>query len=210
MWVTPYARRPWAVLFVMVGTVALLIAALNFVWLDAINPWILVTAPLSSPHRPNSILGYSWLLEGSPIHKENISPLLQSLTFNGVLGYPDGYYLRPLYPFLISLASWHFGLFKTGLAANYVSYALLVVATGWLAFAIRPERWVALAGAALAATGCGSIIHLNDISAHLLAYATYALIVCFIHESGVWHARQPLAVHLQIAAALAIASLAYP
>jgi hypothetical protein len=56
-------------------TVATVIAALNQLWIASVNPWILVTAPLNAAHAGNSIIGYSWLLDGGPIHKENLSPL---------------------------------------------------------------------------------------------------------------------------------------
>jgi hypothetical protein len=194
----------------LVVVIAVAIAIVNSLWLHDINPWVLITGPFNHPHRTNSVIGYAWLLEGGPIHKENLSPMLQSLAFNGALAYPDGYYLRPFFPFVVSLGSWLLGVINAGLAVNYVSYAFLVVATGWLASRLRPEPRVFVCAAALAATGSGSIVHLNDISAHMLALAAYALIVCFIYASDVWRSRQPLAVHLQIATCLAIASLAYP
>src|SRR5436190_17477902 len=65
--------------------IAVVIGALNQLWIASVNPWILVTAPLNAAHAGNSIIGYSWLLDGGPIHKENLSPLLQSLSFNGIL-----------------------------------------------------------------------------------------------------------------------------
>jgi len=60
-------------------TVATVIAALNQLWIASVNPWILVTAPLNAAHAGNSIISYSWLLDGGLIHKENLSPLLKPL-----------------------------------------------------------------------------------------------------------------------------------
>src|SRR5215831_11005304 len=122
----------WQAPLVLSALIAGGIGLLDGLWLSQVNPWILATAPFDQAHLTNPVIGYSWLLDGTVIHKENLSPLLQSLTFNGYLAYPDGYYLRPVYPFLISTLSWLIGLKPAAFAINCLSYAAFVVATGWL------------------------------------------------------------------------------
>jgi hypothetical protein len=190
--------------------VAVVIEALNQLWIASVNPWILVTAPLNAAHAGNSIIGYSWLLDGGPIHKENLSPLLQSLSFNGILAYPDGYFLRPIYPFLVSLNSWFLGLRTAAFTINALAYGVLVVAAGWLAYQLCRSRSAAAWAATLTAVGSGSLVHLNDLSAHMLAFASYAMVTCLLFASRVWCARQPLSVHVAIGIALALAGLVYP
>ena len=190
--------------------VAIAFAVLNRIWLSAVDPWIVVTAPLNSPHETNSIIGYSWLLDGAPVHKENLSPLRQSLSFNGALTYPDGYFLRPVYPFVVSLGSWLFGLGATALAVNCLSVGVLVVTTAWFATQMEGRRGTAVLAGLLASVGTGVVVHLNDLSAHLLASATYAVATALIFASEVWHRRRPFSVHLAVGMALAVSALVYP
>jgi hypothetical protein len=37
--------------------IAILISVLNKLWLESVNPWILVIAPLNAAHETNSIIG---------------------------------------------------------------------------------------------------------------------------------------------------------
>jgi hypothetical protein len=189
----------------------------NALWLSRINTWVLVTAPLEGAAPPyavghdiNTLIGYSWLCNGDVIHIENVSPLQESLAFNGRLNYPDGYYLRPFYPFLVSLLSWLLGLKRAALAINYGAFGCLVVGTAWLARQLSGRRSAALIAGSLAATSVAVFVHLNDLSPHLFANAVGALAAGAIYASGVWRERQPWIVHFRIGLLLWIATLSYP
>jgi hypothetical protein len=205
-----FIRQRAAIPYLCWGVTLLSIIALNHVFLDSINLWILVTTPVSPRTLGNPIIGYSSLLAGSPIHIENLSPLYQSLTFNGVFAPPTGFFLRAVYPFLVSLGSWVIELRAAALAINYISLAIVLASTFWLARRLSHSYGAALFATGLAAIGTGSILHLNDLSAHMLGFAVYAAVTCVALKSRVWESRQPFRVHIKLGVMLAIATVAYP
>ncbi|MBV8752174.1 MAG: hypothetical protein JO328_04860 [Hyphomicrobiales bacterium] len=204
--IVPRAAAP----YLACGAILIFVIILNRVLLSSVNLWILFTAPLEGSHFSNPIIGYSQLLQGAPIHIENQSPLYQSLTFNGVFTSPDSFFLRAVYPFLVSIGSWMLGLRGAALAINYISLGVFVASTFWLTRQFCNSLIAASFAAALAAFGTGSVVHLNDLSAHMLGFAVYAAATCLIFSSRVWESQQPLSVHVAIGVMLAIATLAYP
>lgn len=199
-----------AVPYLACSAILICVIILNCLFLSSVNLWVLVTAPLEGSHFSNPIIGYSQLLEGGPIHIENQSPLYQALSFNGAFTSPDSFFLRAVYPFLVSVGSWIFGLRAAALAINYVLLAIFLGSTFWLARQFCNSLISASFAAALAALGMGSIVHLNDLSAHMLGFAVYAATTCLIFSSRVWESEQPFSVHITIGLMLAIATLAYP
>jgi len=203
-------QRPVAQFAFLLITVILIIAALDALCLSAVNPWIMSTAPLSRISQTNQVIGYSWLLDGRAFFKENLSPLFNSLVFNGYFYWPDGYYLRPLYPYLISLCSWLLGLRPAAQLINFIAYAVVVVITGLLARDLSGRRRIGLWAGAMAAVSTGLFVHLNDFSAHILDHAVYIVVVFAVFRSNVWCKPRPTQVHLRLGLLLAIASLTYP
>lgn len=193
-------------------TVGIFISILNNFWFSEVNPWILSAAPFYpfSPFSPNSILGYSYLTDGSIIHKENISPLIQAANFSGMATQFDVYFLRPLYPFFVNIASFFTDLKSAAQWIVYLSYGMIVVSTAFFTFTLSNSRFQSLVSGILAGIGSGAIIHLNDMSAHMLGFAVYELAVIFIYHTKVWCSRQPAQVHLAIASVLILGSISYP
>ena len=197
--------------FIAAPVVVLAVVALaDATVLRSPNAWILVTTPIVGSNLTNSVIGYSYLLDGSLIHKENLSPLQSALAYNGFDWGPDGYSLRTLQPFLVSVASPFLGLVASALLVNYLAYSILVVATARLAYRLTGRVAAALVAGALGLVGLGPILHLNDLSPHLLGFAFYALVVAAVYESGVWREKRPLRVHLALGCLLALASFEYP
>ena len=184
------------------------IALANFLWLSRVNAWVLGGGPIIWGVNP--IIGYSYLAGGETIHEENISPLWQTLSFNGQVIFPDGYFLRALYPFFVSLFTWCFGLKGAALTVNYLAYAGLVMGTAWFGFQLGGRRSSAVIAGALAATCPAAFVHLNDLSAHLLGNALWIGISAAIYASRVWCERRPASVHFRIGLLLMLANLAYP
>ena len=128
-------RTGWVIWFIAAPVVVLAVVALaDATVLRSPNAWILVTTPIVGSNLTNSVIGYSYLLDGSLIHKENLSPLQSALAYNGFDWGPDGYSLRTLQPFLVSVASPFLGLVASALLVNYLAYSILVVATARLAY----------------------------------------------------------------------------
>ena len=192
-------------------TVVVAVAFLcNYLFFWQVNPWVLVTAPLTPLYSTNAVIGYSWLLNGDVTHKENMSPLYNSLIFYGFPSTPDGYYLRSVYPYLVSISSWVLELKASALFVNYLAYATIVVVTGLFAFELTLRRAVACAAGGSAAVTTGVIVHLNDLSAHMVGNAVFALVTLAVFRSNVWRERRPTIVHLRIGLLLFIGHLAYP
>ena len=171
--------------------------------------WILITQPVEISHSTNSLLGYSFIRDGSVLHKENYSSFLQVAFFSGADVTPDLYFRRPVYTFIATLLAPLFGVSASLFLVNALGWCL----AAWLCHKFTRHfygdevgaRWASL----FAITGIGFVVHSLDLSAHLLSFVFYMAGVVLIHESQVWRKTIELRAHLGIAAFLMIACLQY-
>jgi hypothetical protein len=92
--------------------------------------WILMTQPVEFSHSTNSLLGYSFIRDGSVLHKENYSSFLQVAFFSGVDVTPDLYFRRPVYTFIATLFAPVFGVAAGLLLVNGLGWCL----AAWLCY----------------------------------------------------------------------------
>lgn len=195
----------WKVPMLLLGALAALVLAFG----TDRSAWILITQPIEISHSANSLLGYSWIQQGHAVHKENYSAFFQVALFSGYEVAPDLYFRRPVYTFLATLLSPVLGVATSLLALNLVGWA----AAAWLChrFTMRfygdaqAARWATL----LATCGIGFVVHVMDLSAHLLSFTFYFGGVVLVLESEAWRRRVGARAHAVIALYLMVACLQY-
>jgi hypothetical protein len=174
---------------------------------DELSGWNLMTNSVNGSGL--SLAGYTYLMNGTLVHRENTPFLLQAIMYAGAPAPLDYYAMRGFYAFLASLLSPLVGFMNAFLLVNYAAWAICVW-TAWHFTAVLFDSRVAAWLAALFATaGIGMTAHIRDYSAHLLAYAFYFLGVYVIYTSRVWMTARPLRVHVALGLFLAVAALNY-
>jgi hypothetical protein len=171
--------------------------------------WILMTSPVERSHRVNSLLGYTVLLGGAPLHKENVCSFDLLMLFRGVSAPLDWRAVRSVYPFAASVL---FPLASpaTALALTvWLSWAAAALVAARFAWRLAPGTPAPALAVVLATGGMGMLAHAADYGAHLMSFTFYWLGVLALLESEVWRRARPLRVHLGLGALMAVACLQY-
>lgn len=172
------------------------------------SSWIHQTSPVEG-FAANPLLGYSHLLGGEPIHKENAPSIDHVVIFCGAPSPLGMYSVRPVYAFTAALIQPFLGILGSLAAVNYLCWALAVW-IGWrFARALFEDEIAGFVASVLVSCGSGMAFHIADYSAHLMSFMTYYLGICYVHESGVWREERPLRTHLALGVFLALACVQY-
>lgn len=172
--------------------------------------WVHMTLPLNQYHTGNTLLGYSYVLDGQPIMKENLPTLRQMAFFNAhPEAWLDFYAYRAGYAFLACLLAPVLGLLGATHLLNWLAW-LLAAWVGWrLAGAMFEDRLTRILTVALIGGGLGFVLHANDLSAHQASFTLYYLGTWLLYTSRIHIERRPWSVHLQLGIFLAAAGLIY-
>jgi hypothetical protein len=171
--------------------------------------WILMTSPTEHTHQSNTMLGYSDVHGGRPIHKENVPTFSQVRLFRGAPGRLDMYAVRPIYAWIASPLTALVGLTTALLLVNLVAWAAAAYIAWRLTIDLLGDPLAGVLAVVLVAGGIGMTAHVADYSAHLLSFTFYYAGVLVLFRSGVWREAQPLETHLALGCFLALAALQY-
>ncbi len=165
-----------------------------------------------SMHGVNSLLGYSETERANVLHKENRSFLQQIAMFSGATtDVVDKFYMvRPAYAYAAAFLAPLFGLVGAAVALNILAWSAAAWCAWSLAVRLFDDRLAGLLAVALVSAGMGFVVHIIDLSAHLLAFTTYYVGVVILERSEIW--RPPgrdRSTHLAIGAFVALCSLTY-
>jgi hypothetical protein len=191
-----------AVVFFLIACAAWSAATQNFG-----SAWIKTGAL----HGANSLLGYSETELANVVHKENRSFLQQIAMFSGATtDVVDKFYMvRPSYAYTAAFLAPFFGLKGAGLVLNILAWAVAAWCAWSLAIRLFGERLAGLLSVMFVAAGMGFVVHIGDISAHLLSFTTYYLGIVVLERSEIWKETRDRRVHLAIGAFIALCSLTY-
>jgi hypothetical protein len=193
---------PAPIAFVLVVMFASIIASNS-----SVDFWIYATSPLSGRYlRDNSVIAYSWILDGRIFHKENL-PSLDILN-SFLVGSPSAniYAVRPVYPFLASVIAPLTGAMPALLLVNVAAWGLAAYCAVRLTNLLTDSAlapWIAVTFIVL---GQGYWFHLTDYSAHMLSNCGYVVSVYVLTKIGV--AERPLDLSRQVVAAAVLAAMA--
>lgn len=165
-----------------------------------------------SAYSVNALLGYSETERGSVVHKENRSFLQQISMFAGATTdvVDKGYVVRPSYAYTAAFLAPIFGIEGAALVLNILAWAVAGYCAWSLAVRLFNDQLAGLFSVGFVATGMGFVVHVADLSAHLLSFTTYYLGIVVLERSEVWKAPgRERHVHLAIGTFLGLCSLTY-
>lgn len=171
--------------------------------------WILMTSPTEQSHASNTILGYSSLYAGKPLHKENAPSFDQIAFFHGVPADLDMYAARAVYAWTASFLAPIVGVVQALLLVNVVAWAAAAYIAWRLTVSLLDDRLAGLLAVVLVAGGMGFVAHIVDYSAHLLSFSFYYAGVLVLFSSQLWRQPRPLGTHVAVGCFVALATLEY-
>ena len=202
-----YTSTHWvAVIFFLIASLVI-----TYMGRGVHSGFILMTNNIdASAHMNNSLLGYSWLLKGTPLHKENAGFVELIKFFCGEQNVNYNYYfVRPLFGFISSLFVPILGILKSMLLVNYIAWLICAVTAWKFTNAVFNDKLAALIAVVLVSGGMGMVVHIGDYSAHMLGYAVYYMGILLLYKSRIWERELSLKNHLMLGVFFALASLAY-
>jgi hypothetical protein len=174
---------------------------------STVDFWIYATSPLSGGWwRDNSVIAYSWILDGRIFHKENF-PSLDILN-SFLVGPPSAnlYAARPVYPFLVSVVAPLTGAMPALLLVNAVAWGVTAYCAVRLTNLLTDSVLAPWIAAAFIVLGEGYWLHLTDYSAHMLSNCGYVVSVYILAKIGA--AERPLDLNKQVIAAATLTAMA--
>lgn len=194
--------KPAPVALVLVAIFASIVAANS-----TVDFWIYATSPLSGGWlRDNSVIAYSWILDGRIFHKENFPSL--GILNSFLAGPPSAnmYAVRPVYPLLASVVAPLTGAMPALLLVNAAAWGLAAYCAVRLTNLLTDSALASWIAVTFIVLGQGYWFHLTDYSAHMLSNCGYVVSVYVLAKIGA--AERPLDLTEQVVAAAVLAGMA--
>jgi hypothetical protein len=174
--------------------------------------WILMTSPLVHSKGKNSLACYAGIAPdtGEITHYENYPFKSHVRMFSGCVGgIIERYNDRPLYTLISMPLNIFLSVADSFKVINIILYAVSVLLVWLFAYSMLQDNTSAWMASLFSIFGIGYIVHLPDMSAHLMSYFLFTLSIYILYRSQLHTRHQGLAVHLLIGTVLAIYMLGY-
>jgi hypothetical protein len=197
--------KPIPVALVLVAVFATVIFSNHLV-----DFWIYCTSALNGERsRMNPFVGYSHILDGQLLHRENL-PFIEIM--NSFLAAPPTatiYAVRPLYPLLASILAPLTGALPALLLVNIVAWMAAAYCAVRLTKLITDSSLAPWITVAFIVLGWSYWFHLTDYSAHMLSNCGYVVAVYVLAKVGTAERRLDFRDQAIVVATLAAMGLTY-
>lgn len=169
-----------------------------------------ITLPVVPINQTNSLWGFAYLVDGSPVMSEEIPGVEQVGWFRGAVRSDNNFrFLRAGYAWLATVLFPWLPSTHCLIALNLAAWGIFLVCVWRLTANYSRDDIACCLATMLASTGIGFVVHWHATTPHLVSFALYALGLTVLVESRLTKQVRPWDFHLAFGVFLGLVSLVY-